>query len=84
VVGEVGEEDMAMILSDVLRDLDRFSEKDTNTIYAQHPWTPTSLAIVAEQPPDGRLPDLALKAGFSYFLEVFIAQDFLHDLVRFF
>src|SRR5678816_263075 len=68
-----------MTLSDALRDLDQFSNNDTNTIYAKRPWSHASPAFVAEQPPDGRLPEAASAAGFSYFVEVFIAQDFLRD-----
>ena len=68
-----------MTLSEALRDLEAFSDKDTNTIYAQRPWSAASPAFVAEQPPHGRLPESASAGGFSYFLEVFIARDFLRD-----
>jgi hypothetical protein len=53
-----------MTLSDALRDLESFFGRDMNTIYAQRPWSAASLAYVAEQPPDGRLPESALTAGF--------------------
>ena len=68
-----------MTLADILRQLDQFSISDTATIYAQRPWSPDALAFVSEQPVDGKLPESAASDGFSYFLEVFIAQDFLAE-----
>ena len=66
-----------MTLSDATRDLERLPGE--HTIYAQRPWSPASPAIVAEEPTDGALPETASASGLAYFLEVFIAQDFLSD-----
>lgn len=66
-----------MTLSDAFRDLERLPSE--HTIYALGPWTLASPALVAQEPPEGGLPDAASAAGLSYFLEVFIAQDFFRD-----
>ena len=55
-----------------LSDLD-----DQLTIYAQEPWNPTSLAVVAHEAEDGTWVQYRDGIAFSYFLEVFIALDFL-------
>jgi hypothetical protein len=49
-----------------------------HTIYAAKPWSTNSAAVVAEEPQHG-LPGAAAEQGMSYFLEVFIARDFLDD-----
>ena len=49
------------------------------TIYAAQPWTSESPAIVALEPPTDTLPESALRHGLSYFIEVFVARDFLTD-----
>ncbi|MGO8919869.1 MAG: hypothetical protein ACLQJR_28550 [Stellaceae bacterium] len=51
------------------------------TIYAAEPWTPESAAILDEQ--DER-PGYSLdpKGDKTYFIEVFIAQDFLKEWVE--
>jgi hypothetical protein len=50
-----------------------------STIYAAQPWTANSVVIVAPEPESGGLPAEAEKQGLKYFLEVFIARDFLED-----
>lgn len=58
----------------------RLSELDADdTIYAAEPWTENSNVIVAAEPPAGGLPAQAAERGLTYFLEVFIANDFLED-----
>ena len=49
------------------------------TIYAQKPWTPDSVAIVAIEPVQGGLPTEAKQHSLDYFLEVAIASEFLQD-----
>ena len=66
-----------MTLSDTFRDLEQFPIK--HTIYALHPWSPASPAIVAQEPAEKGLPEAASALGLAYFLEVSIAQDFFHD-----
>ncbi len=41
------------------------------------PWTADSQAIVAREPDNKGKPQEAQKLGLRYFLEVFIARDFL-------
>jgi hypothetical protein len=48
-----------------------------HTIYAAEPWTCESEASVEREPDDGQLPQKASVRGLTYFLEVFIAQEFL-------
>jgi hypothetical protein len=49
------------------------------TIYVAEPWACDSPAIVDKEPPTGGLPDAAMRQGLKYFLEVFVARDFLDD-----
>lgn len=64
-----------MTLNDVINQLDSFDDDDT--IYAKQPWKPDSEAIIATEPDDGGLPDEAAKINAEYFLEVFLANEFL-------
>lgn len=66
-----------MTLIEAIRDLE--SLDGDNTIYAAEPWTRNSSAIVAPEPVIGGLPPEVIKLGMKYFLEVFIARDFLED-----
>ncbi len=50
---------------------------DQLTIFAQEPWTSASLAVVELEDEDGSLVRKRDGIVFSYFLEVFIAVDFL-------
>ena len=54
---------------------------DTHTIYATEPWTADSSVIVISEPADGRVPSEAQRLGMKYFLEVFLARDFLESWV---
>jgi hypothetical protein len=47
------------------------------TIYAVKPWTCESTAVVAPEPDDGGVPSEAQRNGAVYFIEVFIATEFL-------
>ena len=64
-----------MNLSDVLRDPEALDAD--GTIYAARPWTENSEAIVAHEPEAGGLPVEAERLGLDYFLETFIAREFL-------
>lgn len=66
-----------MILLDVIRDLETFENE--GIICARKPWTENSEAIVVIEPQARRLPAEAEKLGMDYFLDVFIARDFLED-----
>lgn len=50
---------------------------DELTIYAVEPWTCTSEAVLAHEPEAGGLPTSASAAQATYFIEVFIAKEFL-------
>jgi hypothetical protein len=47
------------------------------TIYAAEPWGDESQAVIAFEPEEGGVPVEA--ENLSYFLEVFVARDFLED-----
>jgi hypothetical protein len=64
-----------MTLSEVIRDLEKYEVEAT--IYAEKPWSEDSLAVVAFEPDGGGLPEEA--KTLSYFLEVFVARDFVED-----
>lgn len=64
-----------MKLREIITQLDNFDGNDT--IYVKQPWTPDSEAIVATEPDNGGVPNEAVKIDEEYFLEVFIAQEFL-------
>src|SRR5215469_5482064 len=73
---DIERSDGKMKLIEAIRDL--ASLDDDGVIYASEPWTPSSEVIVADGPDSG-LPDEAKRLGLDYFLEVFIARDFLED-----
>src|SRR4051794_40195554 len=64
-------------LIDVVRNLE--SLDGDATIYVAEPWTAQSSSIVETEPTTGGLPIEASNHGLQYFLEVFIARDFLDD-----
>jgi hypothetical protein len=66
-----------MKLIEAIRNLNACDRDDT--IYASEPWAENSDAIVAREPESGGLPAEAERLGLSYFLEVFIARDFIED-----
>lgn len=63
----------------------RLTDQDRElTIYAQRPWQRDSSAILVHEKTDGTIPEVASSCGLAYFLEVFLACDFvdgwLHSL----
>lgn len=64
-----------MTLLRVIEELDKLDKECT--IYASAPWTETSIAVVLREPESGQLPYEAERLGLKYFLEVFIAHDFI-------
>jgi hypothetical protein len=60
-------------LIEIVRDLD--ASDDEGTIYAAQPWNENSEAIVARETPQG--VDQYKSLRLEYFIEVFIARDFL-------
>lgn len=64
-----------MNLYQVLSSLADFDDEET--IYAKEPWSLASEAIVAVEPEDGSLPGDAQTKGLSYFVEIFVAKEFL-------
>jgi hypothetical protein len=53
-----------------------------HTIYARHPWTPSSDAEVTPEEEGQLVPSELDCQGYRYFLEVFIARDFVADLTQ--
>jgi hypothetical protein len=68
-----------MRLSDIVKELS--STDQELTIYVAEPWSPHSQAMLAREPDEGGVPAEASGAHMTYFLEVFIAQEFVRDLV---
>lgn len=68
-----------MTIREAVENLDSLDEN--STIYAAKPWTLNSEAIVAPEPDTGGLPVEATQLGLVYFLEVFIARDFVNDWI---
>lgn len=66
-----------MKLLEVVRELGIFEGDET--IYATEPWTVDSPAIVDVEPESGGVSTSASEQGMTYFLEVFVARDFLED-----
>jgi hypothetical protein len=64
-----------MTLLEAIRNLDSLDKG--NSIYAAEPGRPDSPAVVAREPAPGGLPAEAEKLGLKYFLELFIAREFL-------
>ena len=64
-----------MSLGEAVSQLDSLDNE--STIYAAEPWTENSKAIVEREPESGGLPRIAQNLGLKYFLEVFVARDFL-------
>jgi hypothetical protein len=69
-----------MTLLESIRNLDSLDEE--STIYAAEPWKADSRAIVAREADIGGLPAEAQKLGLKYFLEIFVARDFLEGWVE--
>ena len=66
-----------MRLIEAINEMDSFD--DTHTIYASSPFNADSDAFIAREPEAGGLPCHA--NGFTYFLEVVIAREFLTDWI---
>jgi len=64
-------------LIEVVNNLEKFDKE--STIYASLPWNENSDAIVTQETSQGLAPNEINKAGLKYFIEVFIAIDFLED-----
>ena len=64
-----------MTLGEVVSQLDAFDEE--STIYASEPWNENSRVIVTQEPQLGGQPKNVEDLGLRYFLEVFVAKDFL-------
>lgn len=65
----------AMKLVDIVGDLSSYD--DELTIYAKEPWTCDSEAILAREPDSGGVPQEAAAIGATYFVELFVAKEFL-------
>lgn len=66
-----------MTLIEIIRDLDSFDSE--GIICAKKPWSENSEALVVVEPQAQRLPAEAEKLGMDYFLDVFVAREFLED-----
>ncbi|OSM93880.1 MULTISPECIES: hypothetical protein [Lonsdalea] len=64
-----------MTLCEIINQINSFDHDET--IYVKQPWRPDSEAIVAAEPMDGKIPDEAAKINAEYFLEIFLAKEFL-------
>ena len=67
-----------MKILEIIGSLDTFNED--HTIYVVEPWEINSEALVGEEPVEGGLPKEANDMRMKYFLEVFLAKDFLAGL----
>lgn len=61
----------------LIKELKALDKEDT--IYAAKPWTTKSKAIVLREPVSGEIPQEAKDLGLSYFIEVYIACDFIEE-----
>lgn len=66
-----------MTLLEAIENLDSLDEN--STIYAVKPWTKSSETMVALESKTGDIPIEVVQLGMEYFLEVFIARDFVSD-----
>jgi hypothetical protein len=66
-----------MKLIHVVRELQKLD--GDATIYCVKPWSEDALAIVEQELAAGGLPTAAADADMAYFIEVFLARDFLAD-----
>lgn len=68
-----------MTLLEIVQDLGSSDER--STIYAAEPWRNNSRVVVVPEPDSGGPPPKAQELGLKYFLEVFLARDFLEEWV---
>ena len=66
-----------MTLIEVIRDLESFDNE--GIICLTKPWTENSKAIVVVETEARQLPAEAAMLGMEYFLDVFVAREFLED-----
>jgi hypothetical protein len=66
-----------MNLMNIVAGLDSFDQE--LTIYAAKPWTCDSSALVEREPDSGGIPPEGRAAGLHYFIEMFVAKEFLND-----
>ena len=66
-----------MDLLNALANLDHFDSEAT--LYAAEPWSFSSPIMVVSNPPDAAEPIVQDGAAYAYFLEVFIAREFIED-----
>jgi hypothetical protein len=66
-----------MTLIEAVRQIEDFD--DELTIYARQPWTHAAEVRLAVE--DSEEERQARKEGFQYFLEVFVAREFLEDWI---
>ena len=64
-----------MTLLEAIQNLEQLNEDFT--IYASAPWSVNSVVTVEYEPEDGSVPDEAKRLKLNYFLEVFIAKEFV-------
>jgi hypothetical protein len=64
-----------MKLADIVLNLT--ADDQELTVYAIKPWSCDSEAVLAREPEAGGLPAEATAIGASYFIEVFVANEFL-------
>jgi len=62
-------------LSEVVASLGKFDREAA--IYAVEPWTADSEVMVMREPDAGGIPPAAAEKGMTYFIDIFIARDFL-------
>jgi hypothetical protein len=67
-------------LVEIINNLESYGDEET--IFAKEPWTPDSPAIVLTMPESPGLPEEANQLEMSYFIEPFIAQEFLEGWVK--
>jgi hypothetical protein len=68
-----------MKLDDILRQRD-FGEDEEATIYVERPWSVQAEAILVSPAPETTAPLERGGRQFTYFIEAFIARQFLDDL----
>ena len=64
-----------MTLLEAIKNLEQLD--DDFTIYASARWSVNSIVTVEYEPEDGSMPNEAKNLGLNYFLEVFIAKEFV-------
>ena len=68
-----------MTLNEFIDQIDSFDEE--YTIYVKKPWKPDSETIIAAEPIEGGIPEDAVKINAEYFLEIFLAKEFLEGWI---